>query len=92
MHIKPGKKPRIIWDGSTKTLPDQIVLNEQTSIEFEAIVDFGTAKMRLLISIYNWMISFPKETIYVALADITACFRFPQMAADLTGAFGLLMT
>jgi hypothetical protein len=90
MQIKPGKNPRIIWDGSTKTSADQIVLNEQTSIEFEAIVDFGTAKMKLLISIYNWRISFPKETIYVALADITACFRFPRMAADLTGAFGFV--
>ena len=91
MQIKPGKKPRIIWDGSTKTLPDQIVLNEQTSIEFEVIVDFGTAKMRLLISIYNWRINFPKETIYVALADITVCFRFPRMAADLTGTFGFVV-
>jgi hypothetical protein len=71
-------------------LPDQIVLNEQTSTEFEAIVDFGTAKMRLLISIYNWRISFPKETIYVALADVTTCFRFPRIAVDLTGAFGFV--
>jgi hypothetical protein len=71
-------------------LPDQIVLNEQTSTEFEAIVDFGTAKMRLLISIYNWRISFPKETIYVALADVTACFRVHRIAADLTGAFGFV--
>jgi hypothetical protein len=46
--------------------------------------------MKLLISIYNWRISFPNETIYVALADITACFRFPRMAADLTGAFGFV--
>jgi hypothetical protein len=90
MQIKPGKNPRIIWDGSTKTSPDQIVLNEQTSIEFEAIVNFGTAKMNFFISIYNWRISFPKETIYVALTDITACFRFPRMAADLTGAFGFV--
>ena len=73
-----------------KDSPDQIVLNEQTSMEFEAIVDFGTAKMRLLISIYNWRISFPKETIYVALADVTTCFRFPWIAADLTGAFGFV--
>ena len=90
MQIKPGKNPRIIWDGSTKTSPDQIVLNKQTSTEFEAIVDFGTAKMKLLTSIYNWRISFPKETIYVALADITACFCFPRIAADLTGAFGFV--
>jgi hypothetical protein len=46
--------------------------------------------MSLLISIYNWRISFSKETIYVALADITTCFRFPQMAADLVRAFSFV--
>jgi hypothetical protein len=46
--------------------------------------------MRLLTSIYNWRISFPKEIIYVTLADITACFQIPRIAADLTGAFGFV--
>ena len=90
MQIKPGKNPRIIWDGSTKTLPEHLVLNEETSTEFEAVIDFGQAKKKLLISIYNWRISFPTETIYIALADITACFRFPRIAADITGAFGFV--
>ena len=46
--------------------------------------------MKLLKSIYNWRINFPKETIYIALADITACFRFPRIAPDITGAFGFV--
>ena len=32
----------------------------------------------------------PLKKILPALANITACFRFPQLAADITGAFGFL--
>jgi hypothetical protein len=70
------KDPRIIWDGSTKDTPEQIVLNEVTPTDTEAPINFGKAKEKLLINIYNWRISFPNETIFIALADITACFRF----------------
>jgi hypothetical protein len=28
--------------------------------------------------------------MFLALADITACFRFPRIHADLTGAFGFM--
>jgi hypothetical protein len=43
----------MIWDGSMKKSPDQIVMNEHTEMEFKAIIDFGKAKLKLLISIYN---------------------------------------
>jgi hypothetical protein len=43
--------------------------------------------MKILTSIYNWRISYPDKTIYIALADIMACFRFPRILADITGAF-----
>jgi hypothetical protein len=49
------------------------------------------AKTHLLINIYNWRISFPTEPILLALADITACFQFPRLSADVTGAFGFLV-
>jgi hypothetical protein len=61
-----------------------------TPIENEAEIDFGRAKMKFLTSIYNWRISYPDETICIALADITACFRFPRILADITGAFGFV--
>ncbi len=73
IQIKHGENPQIIYDGYTKALPDQIVLNKHTSTDLEAIIDFGKAKIKLLILIYNWRISFPTKTIYIALADITAC-------------------
>jgi hypothetical protein len=90
IHIKLKKNPRIIWDGSTKASPDQIVFNEHTSMEFEAIIDFGKAKIKLLILIYNWRISLPTKVIYIALTDIIACFQFPRIAADIYGAFGFV--
>jgi hypothetical protein len=54
----------------------------------EAVIDFGRAKTNLFINIYNWQGSYPKEIIHLALADITACFHFPRILADVTGAFG----
>ena len=36
-------------------------------------------------------ISFPEEVIYLALADVKACFRFQRIHPDLTGAFGFLV-
>ena len=88
--IKPGKNPRVIFDASTKGSPHEVVLNEITPTELEANIDFGLAKMKLLIRIYNLRISYPQSKIFLALADITACFRFPRMHADVTGAFGFM--
>jgi hypothetical protein len=42
------------------------------------------------MNIYNWRMSFPNKTIYLVLADITACFHFLKISADVTSAFGFL--
>ncbi len=65
-------------------------MNQKTSTDGKAVIDFGQAKTRLLINIYNWHVSYPDKIIYLALADITACFQFPRISADVTGAFGFL--
>ena len=83
-------KHRVIFDSSTQTCPHEIVLNHETPTDKEAIIDFGTAKTCLLINIYNWRISYPDEIILLALADITACFRFARLSADIQGAFGFV--
>jgi hypothetical protein len=88
--IKPGKNPQVIFDASTKGSPHEVVLNEFTPTEFEANIDFGHAKINLLCGIYNWRVSYPREIIFLALAGITACFCFPRIHADLTGAFGFM--
>jgi hypothetical protein len=51
---------------------------------------FGEAKTTLLINIYNRQVSYPDEIIYLALANITTCFCFPSILADVAGAFGLI--
>jgi hypothetical protein len=90
MQVKPGKKTRVIFDASTKSYLHKVVLNEIKATEFEANIDFGQAKIKLLTRIYNWKVANPKCKIYLALADITACFQFPRIHADMTGAFGFV--
>ena len=46
--------------------------------------------MKLYSSIYNWRISFPNKVIYLVLADISACFQYPRIAANLTRAYGFM--
>jgi hypothetical protein len=67
-------KFRVIFDLSMQTSPDEIVLNHKTSMDGKAVINFGQAKIRLLINIYNWCVSYRDKIIYLALADITACF------------------
>ena len=83
-------KHRVIFDSLTQTCPHEIVLNHKTSTDQEAVIDFGKEKTYLLVNIYNWRISYPLEVILLALADVTACFRFPRLSADITGAFGFV--
>jgi hypothetical protein len=89
MH-KKYRKFRVIFDLSTQTILDEVVLNHITTTDLEATIDFGQAKMNLFMNIYNWHVSIPNKTIYLVLADITACFCFPKISADVTGAFGFL--
>ena len=86
--IKPGKNPRICWDASTKRSPDEIVLNEVTSTENEAIITFGNTKKIFLKDLYNARISFPDAPILLALADVKACYKHPRIHPDVTGAHG----
>jgi hypothetical protein len=72
--VKPGKNLLVIFYASTKESPHKVVLNKITPTEFEASISFGLAKMKLLTRIYNWRISCPRMKIFLALADITACF------------------
>jgi hypothetical protein len=46
-------KYRVIFDSSTQTSPDKMVLNQVTLTDHEATIDFGTAKTKLLINIYK---------------------------------------
>jgi len=88
MVIKIGKNARVVWDASTKMWALEIVLNEVTTTELEAAITFGLAKIKLYTCIYNMRVSFPCLDILLAMADVKACFRYPRMHIDASGAFG----
>ena len=52
-------------------------MNSMTPTEEEVEVAFGLVKFLLYWLIYNLRVSFLDEVIYLALADIKVCFRFP---------------
>ncbi len=89
MHEKYNKF-RLIFDSLMQTTPNEVVLNHITTTDLEADINFGQAEMKFFINIYNWRVSFPRKPIYLVLADITVCIRFPRISADITGAFVFL--
>ena len=88
--MKPGKNDRLVWDGTTTLLALDIVMNQVTPVNREAPITFGHVKIQLYIDIYNTRISHPYVIILLGMADIKACFRFPRIHPDLTGAFGFM--
>jgi hypothetical protein len=46
-------KYRVIFDSSTQTTPEKVVLNQVMPMDHEATIEFGTAKTKLLTNIYN---------------------------------------
>jgi hypothetical protein len=90
MVIKAGKNDQLCWDGSTTIKPTDIVMNQVTPVIREAPITLGHVKMQLYTDIYNTCVSYPTFTILLAMADVKACFHFPCIHADLTGAFGFM--
>jgi hypothetical protein len=89
--IKLGKKPRLIWDGSTCMFWYETSMNMVTPMELKMEITFGTVFTNLCIWIWNLRISYPKEDILLAFLDISSCFRFPRIFPDLVGAFGFIV-
>ncbi len=90
MVIKAEKNGRLCWDGSTTIKPIDIVVNQVTPVIHEATITFGHVKMQLYSDIYNTLVNYPTLTILLAMVDVKACFHFPCIHADWTGAFGFL--
>ncbi len=88
--IKVGKNNRIVWDGSTVTRQTDIVMNQVIPVAQEAPVTFGHVKSQIYTDIYKTHISYPTATILLGLADVKACFRYPRIHTDLTGAFSFI--
>jgi hypothetical protein len=88
--MKLGKNNRLVWDGTTILLALDIVMNQVTPVTREAPVTFGHVKIQLYINIYNTRVSHPNDVILLGMADIRACFCFPRIHPNLTGAFGFM--
>jgi hypothetical protein len=89
--IKLGKKPRLIWDGSTCMFWYKTSMNMVMPMELKMEITFGTAFKNLCIWIWNLRISYPKEDILLAFLDISSCFCFPRIFPDRVGAFGFIV-
>ena len=89
--VRRGKKDRLIWDGSTKQAAHEVTMNEVTPIANEAEITFGHMYLAFIVWIWQLRISFPDEDILLAFLDISSCFRFPRIFADVVGAFGFVI-
>ncbi len=65
-------------------------MNQVTPVTQEAPVMFGHVKSQIYMDIYNMRINYPTARILHGLADVKACFRYPRIHTDLTGAFGFI--
>jgi hypothetical protein len=65
-------------------------MNQVTPVAKEAPVTFDHVKNQIYMDIYNTPISYPTATILLVLVDVKACFRYPRIHADLTGAFSFI--
>ncbi len=88
--MKLGKTDCLVWDGTTILLALDIVMNQVTLVTCEVPVTFGHVKIQLYIDIYNMRVSHPNDVILLGMADIKACFCFPRIHPNLTGAFGFM--
>ena len=91
IRVQKGGKPRLIWNGTTKENAQDITMNETTNTANEAEITFGYVYMSFCIWLWNLRITYPNEDILLAFIDISSCFRFPRIFADLVGAFGFII-
>ena len=54
---------RQVWDGTTKILPTDMVMNDHTPTEDEAEIDFGIAKYEFYWLVYNMKVNYPEASI-----------------------------
>ncbi len=66
-------------------------MNKQTPTDNKPIITFGTVFLLFCAWVWNLQITFPNQDIWLAFIDISSCFRFPCIMADLCGGFGFLI-
>ena len=93
--MKAGVPPEdnfLVWNGSTKFEPDDIVMNDLVPLHNEAPITFGFVLMAFMEWIWNTRVSYPSSEIYVASTDIKACHRYPRIFPEFAPAFGFIIS
>ena len=90
MNLKKANA-RLCWDGSNKDDPLDWAVNDDVDMESEPLITFGNTKDLFFTDMYNHRIDDPDKDIWIGTADVKACFRFPKLHPDITGAFSFMM-
>ena len=85
--IKPGKKDRMIWDGSFLSIWFAICINMMQDNSKSPDIHFGTSLMRHLVCIWNLRITHSFIEIYVWDDDVSGTYRIPKYYLNVTDAF-----
>ena len=92
--MKAGTPPednRLVWNGSTKFEPDNIVMNDIVPLHNEAPITLGFVFVAFVVWIWNTCVSYPSSEIYVASTDIKACHRYSRIFPEFAPAFGFII-
>ena len=100
LHVTPNhylrkvnKNDRMIFDATFRHDEDSIPINMMTSTASGTELDcqFGDAKLRLLIRIWNLRITYPWLDIVLHANDVKSCFRQLKHHPDVMGAFSYIL-
>ena len=83
---KPGKKDRLVFDGSFTQSPTSTCLNHFTHTSDEIDLHYGSALNRHLVQIYNLRISYPQTDILLFDDDAAGAFRHVKLHPDVAAA------
>ena len=76
--LKPGKNPRMIWDGSFLPFWWSKNINDLQRQDLSPEIVFGFALLRHLVRIYNVRISYPNRDTFIWDDDVAGAYRIPK--------------
>ena len=88
---KPGKKDRLVFDGSFTINWDSQPVNRMVDASTEPPVTYGSVLQEHIKRIWNLRISYPDTDIFLWDDDVAGCFRHIKHHPDVAAAFGLVI-
>ena len=85
--IKPGKKDRMVWDGSHLPHWWSTCINMMQDRSRSPAIHFGTSFSKHLIRIWNLRITYPSQDIFLWDDDVSGAYRIPKYNPAVAGAF-----